>query len=419
MPKYRSNREPTQSFFLIFLVTSISVNTCGADDWPGWRGQGRDGQSKETGLLDNWPKDGPPLAWKIRDIGNGYSTPAIAQGRIFVMGGNDKGEFVYALNEADGKEIWSQRIGPLGSGGGYKGPRSTPTFDGGFVYSLGSGGDLACFNAENGKSRWQVNLKKAFNGAPGGWMYSESVLIDGPHLICTPGGNTATVVALDKKTGKPAWKGSAPGGNNAQYASPIIATVGKNKQYVTFLSGALVAMDARSGKFQWSYKKSANGTANCSTAVFSNGHVFSASGYGTGAGLVKLVGGSKGSTATEVYFTKELINHHGGFVLVNGNIYGTNERSLVCLDYLTGEVRWKERCVGKGSTAFADGHLYVRSENGPIALVKANHEKFEEVGRFNQPDRSDAAAWPHPVIANGKLYLRDQDLLLCYNIKRD
>lgn len=401
------------------LATTLACSTLvAAEDWPGWRGKNRDGKSSETGLLDRWPRGGPRLAWSIDGIGNGYSTPSVAAGRIYLMGGSSKREQVIALNEADGQKLWSTPIGPIGSGGGYAGPRSTPTLDGNSLYSLASGGELACLDVKTGKVRWQVNLKDDFRGSPGGWMYSESVLIDGPNVICTPGGSNATIVALAKKSGKLVWKGTAKGSNQAQYASHIVANFGKSKQYITFLSGALTAFDARNGKMLWSYARSANGTANCSSAIYADGHVFSASGYGTGGGTVKLTSNRQGVDAKELFFSRDIVNHHGGVVLVDGYIYGTNERSLVCLDFLTGKLQWKERCVGKGSIAFADGHLYVRSESGPVALVEASPSSYVEKGRFDQPERSGEAAWPHPVIANGKLYLRDQEKLFAYNIQK-
>jgi outer membrane protein assembly factor BamB len=261
-------------------------------------------------------------------------------------------------------------------------------------------------------------LVRDFQGAPGGWGYCESPLVDGQKLICTPGGRAATLVALNKKTGALLWKAQVPQGDGAAYSSVIAGDVDGQRQYIQFLSGGVVGIDAKTGRFLWRYDHPHNGTANCSTPIYQDGHVFAASGYGTGGGLAKLIHAGAGTRAEEVYFTKHMQNHHGGMVVVDGYLYGSNEGQLCCLDLLTGQVQWSEGRPGKGSIAFADGHLYYRNEGGPITLVEANPKKYVQQGRFDQPDRTGAPAWAHPVIANGKLLIRDQDLLLCYDIKK-
>jgi prepilin-type processing-associated H-X9-DG protein len=279
-------------------------------------------------------------------------------------------------------------------------------------------GHLLCLDVATGKIRWQKDLLKDFQGSVGGWGYSESPLIDGDKLICTPGGRTATLVALNKKTGALLWKASVPEGDPAAYSSVIAAEVDGQRQYIQFLSRGVVGVAAADGKFLWRYDSPANGTANCSTPIYHEHRVFAASGYGTGGGSVKLSRNGTTTKAEEVYFTHNMKNHHGGMVLVNGYLYGSDEGMLSCLDFKTGEVMWEDRHPGKGSIAYGDGHLYYRNEGGPIVLVEANPKKYVECGRFEQPDRSGHAAWPHPVIANGKLYIRDQDVLLCYDVKQ-
>jgi prepilin-type processing-associated H-X9-DG protein len=388
-------------------------------DWPQWQGLERTAVSREKGLLPGWPKKGPELAWKATGLGAGFSTPSIAGDRIFTMGNRGRTEYVIALSEKDGKELWATEVGPVrAGGGGYPGPRCTPTVDGASLYALGLNGDLVCLEVAKGKERWRKNLVKDFAGQVGGWGYSESPLVDGDKVICTPGGKKATLVALNKKDGETIWTAQVPQGDGAHYSSVIAANVGKQRQYIQFLRGGVVGVAAADGEFLWRYNHPANGTANCSTPIYHDGHVFAASSYGVGGGLVKLTKDGNKVKAEEVYFTKHMKNHHGGIVLLNGYLYGSNEGVLACLDFKTGEVMWEDRHPGKGSIAYADGRLYYRNEGGPIVLVEANPKKYVEKGRFNQPDRSRMPAWPHPVIANGKLYIRDQDILLCYNVKK-
>lgn len=388
-------------------------------DWPQWQGPERTALSRERGLLSSWPSGGPELLWKATGLGAGFSTPSVAQGRIFTMGNRGNTEYVIALDESNGKILWTAPVGPVRSnGGGYAGPRCTPTIDGTALYALGLNGDLLCLDVERGKERWRKSLPRDFQGAAGGWGYSESPLVDGDKVICTPGGRKATLAALDKKTGDTIWTAQVPEGDAAQYSSVIAADVAGQRQYLQFLQGGLVGVAARDGKFLWRYNKPANGTANCSTPIFDHGYAFAASDYGTGGGLVKLVRAGDRVRADEEYFTKHMKNHHGGMVLVNGYLYGANGGVLDCLNFRTGKVMWEEGRPGKGSIAYADGRLYYRNENGPIMLIEANPRRYVEKGHFNQPGRSHMSAWPHPVIANGRLYIRDQDILLCYNVKK-
>ncbi|HVJ81303.1 MAG TPA: PQQ-binding-like beta-propeller repeat protein [Planctomycetia bacterium] len=381
-------------------------------DWPAWRGKDRTGVSAEKGLLKKWPKGGPALAWRVEEMGSGYAAPAVADGKIYLMGGRDNKEYLLCLSEADGAKEWEVEVGKI-AGVGYPGPRSTPTIDDDSIVALGSEGDLVVLDKSTHAVRWKAHYGKQYGGKYGAWGFAESPLVDGDTIVCTPGGGDATMIALSKKDGEVLWKCPIPGGNTAAYSSPTIAMAGKKKQYVNFISDSLVGVDAETGKLAWRYQKSANGTANCSSAIYSAGHVLSASGYGNGGGLVKI----SPKDATEVYFKKELVNHHGGMVLVGNHVYATNEKTVLCMEFKTGKILWQNRSVGKGSIAAADGLLVVRSEQGPIALIAADPKSYRELGRFDQPDRSGEAAWPHPVIANGKLFIRDQGLLLAYRLK--
>ncbi len=389
-------------------------------DWPQWQGPDRTALSQETGLLQSWPAHGPPLAWKAKGLGGGYSTPSVAAGRVFGSGFRGDDEVVWALDETTGKLLWRTRIAKANRNIGYgEGPRSTPTVDGELLYALGVSGDLVCLETATGKERWRKHLRQDFGGRMmSGWGYSESPLVDGEKVVVTPGGQQATLVALDKKTGAPIWRAQVPQGDGAGYASAIVATVEGQRQYVQFLGRGVASVAAEDGKFLWRFDRPANGTANCSTPVFAKDCVFAASGYGTGGGLVRLSRQGDEIKAEQVYFTRNMKNQHGGMVLVNGYVYGSNEGLLTCLDFASGKVMWEERRPGKGSIAYADGQLYYRNERGPVHLVEATPTHYVEHGQFEQPSRSDKSAWPHPVIANGKLYLRDQDLLLCYNVKQ-
>lgn len=393
-------------------------------DWPGWRGPARDDISKETGLLKTWPKGGPELVWKADGLGAGYSTPSIAKGVIYLLGTEQKNtECLIALDVKTGKKLWSTPFGK--HTGGYPGPRSTPTVDGDTLYVISSDGVLISASTKGGGINWKKEFKKEFGGRHGSWAFAESPLIDGDVLICTPGGETAAIVALNKKNGDVIWKsnlselkGGKRGYSVAGYSSPIVATVHGVKQYVQFLSGGVVGVDAKSGQLLWHYDAPANGTANISTPLQFGNAIFAASGYGKGGGLAKIVESGGKFEAEEAYFLKDMQNHHGGMLILDGHLYGVADSgNVVCLNLTDGTYAWKGKSVGKGSLTYADGKLYVRSERGPVALVEANPTAFKEISRFEQPERSNQAAWPHPVVAGGKLYLRDQDLLFCYDIQ--
>jgi outer membrane protein assembly factor BamB len=415
--------------FLAAAVQPVAAQLKAAPgDWPAWRGPDRTGLSKETGLLKEWPKEGPKLLWKADGLGTGYSTPSVAGGRIYLMGTKGRKERLIALDAKDGKEIWTTEVGALA--GQRAAPRSTPTVDGDRVYVMSSDGKLVCAETAKGKVKWRKDLKANFGGRTGTWAYAESPLIDGDVLVCTPGGDNATLVALNKKTGDLIWKapvkglvakpgrrGRASPYSTAGYSSVIVAEVGGVRQYIQFLGGGVVGIAAKDGKLLWHYDNPSSGSANCSTPIFHAGQVFAASAYRNGGGAAKITRNGDKFTARQEYFVKAMQNHHGGMVLVGDYIYGTAVNSLLCVNFKTGKIAWNEESVGKGSVAYADGHLYVRGEHGEVALVEANPKEYKEKSRFDQPDRSRQMAWPYPVIAGGKLYLRDWDILLCYDVK--
>jgi outer membrane protein assembly factor BamB len=415
------------SIALCVLTLAVVVR---AEDWPQWRGPERNGVSKETGLLKQWPKSGPELLWKRTDIGGGYSTPAVIGDRIYLMADRKGEEFTLAISVQDASEIWATPVGKVGPNQGpqYPGPRSTPTVEGDRLYVLGSDGDLACLETVSGKKVWSKKLRAQFHGTPGFWAYSESVLIDGDTLVCTPGGAAATMVALNKKDGELIWKCAVPGGDAAAYSSPMVATVGSDRQYVQFVANGVIGVDAKTGKFLWRYAKTKDQAANIPTPVVHEDTVFTSTSR-NGSGLNRILVQDGTVSTKEVYYNRVPLNSIGGVVLIDGYLYGTDAKGdLVCMDFKTGEVKWRHACVDNAAITYADGMLYVRGQGGSgfgpektpsVALVEATPEGYHEKGRFEQPDHGKMPAWPHPVVANGRLYLRDLGVLLCYNVKAD
>ncbi|SRR6266542_1875381 len=397
-----------------------------ANDWPQWRGPQRSGVSQESGLLQGWPKDGPPLLWRVTEAGSGYATPAVVGDRLYLLGNDGlDNESVRALAVKDGKLIWSARLGKVGNpqqDPNFPAARSTPTVEGEWLYALGSDGDLACLEVATGKIRWHKNLRTDFAGKPGTWAYSESPLLDGDAVVCTPGGSEATLVALNKKTGAVIWKCALPEGDEAAYASAILVEASGIKQCVQLLQKGLVGVEAKTGKFLWRYGKAVSRYgANIPTPLASDGYIYTAA-AGTGGGLVKLkVDGGK-VEAEQVYFGSAFPTAIGGTVKIGNFLYGTTAQSLVCLEFTTGQLKWQQRAVAPASLCYVDGHLYLHGENGDVALVEPSPESYREKGRFtplDQPKRSNQMekAWAYPVVANGQLYIRDHGSLWCYNLK--
>lgn len=405
------------------ILSALSLSTK-ADDWPQFRGPERTGISQETGLLHEWPAEGPQLVWRVDGLGNGYSGPSVVGDRIYLINNRgDDDEFVHALSVRDGSEIWSKRIGKVGEPRqpqNHPGARSTPTVDGDHVYVFGSDGDLACLNSETGEIVWRHNVQTEFGGQIGKWAYAESPLVDGDVVVCSPGGSDATMVALNKHTGDVVWKAAIPGGDDAAYASTVIVETDGVKQYVEFLGKGVVGVDAETGKFLWRYDKSAEGSpANIPTPVTLENLVYTATGRG-GSGLVRLAVNQRAVEAEQVYLDKGLPNSIGGSVRVGDYLYGTNRSGLMCVEFETGDVQWQDRSIGASSILFADGLLILHGEdNGDLALVEATPEEYRERGRVTPPGLPDrnGKAWAYPALANGRLYVHDYGTLWCYDAK--
>ena len=418
---------------LLALATLLITAPALAADWPQWRGPDRDGRSPETGLLSEWPADGPPLAWSAEGLGSGFSSVAVVGDRIYTMGDLDDGQYVLALSRADGSHLWKTRVGDTW-GSDFPGPRATPTTDGDRLYATSTDGEVVCLAAGDGEVVWRRSLVDDFGGrlmqAMGttDWRWVESPLVDGDRLIVTPGARDAALVALDKATGETIWKASVPdlgpeGDDGAGYASVVVSEAGGVRQYVQLLGRGVVGVEAATGRFLWGYNRVANDVANIPTPLVIGDQVFASSGYGTGSVLLSLSKTDDGVAAEEVYFLPgdTMQNHHGGLILDGDHVYtgtGHNKGFPLAVKLATGEIAWGPvRAEGKGSAAiaYAEGRLYFRFQDGLMILVEATPEEYRTHGSFEIPDVS-SPSWSHPVIAGGKLYLREQDRLWVYDI---
>jgi outer membrane protein assembly factor BamB len=416
-----------------------------AADWPQWRGPNRDGVSKETGLLKTWPKEGPKLLWTFKNAGVGYSCPAVVGDRLYTMGGRDADEYLFCLDVKDPKtirELWSVKLGPIftfdfnqwGAG-----PRATPTVDGPLVYALGGQGELVCVAAADGREQWRKSMPKDLNGQVNkegggpeniGWGYTWSPLVDGEQLICTPGGPDGTVAALDKKTGKVLWR-SKEYAQQCSYASPMLAEVGGIRHYVILTYDGSTGVST-SGAVLWHYPKKFDEVL-MATPVVRGDFVFITGLKSAGCDLFKLTPKDGKIEAKRVYANKDMTTGQGGVVLYGEHLYAYSVGpEWVCMDFKTGKLLWNEKdTLGSGTLMAADGNLYLLAEDydtegGPVVQIDASPDEWHEKSRFALPERTKVLKrkeqqagklWTPPVIANGRLFLRDQELIFCYAIK--
>jgi outer membrane protein assembly factor BamB len=413
------------------LLGSLAIGlVAGATDWPTFRGADRTAVAPDTDLLKAWPDGGPPLVWDGTGAGRGYASVAIVGDRMFTLGDGlsaapDADEYLSCFDRAGGKRLWITKTGAPWTDGqpAWQSSRSTPTVDGDMVYVITPHGKLLACDTKTGREKFSVDLKQQFGGSKGdSWGYSESVLIDGNRLVCTPGGEKATMVALDKKTGRLLWSCPMQGDRGAGHASIVISNVGRRKVYIQTTAAGAFAVDAESGRFYWAYPIEKT-TAVIPTPIVRDDLVYIVAGYKRGGALLRQVPGTDGSIKVEEVFAlkPELANKHGGVVLIGDHLYGCadDQPILICAELATGNVVWKERGSGKNSAAIvaADGHLYVQYQDGTLSLVKADPSGYQEVSSFQIPGSGDRPSWAHPVILDGRLYVREQDHILCYDIR--
>ena len=396
---------------LCVLITIASSAMAAESDWPGWLGPNRDGKSLDTGLLKQWPAEGPKLLWKVDDIGVGFSSVAVTAGKVYITGDRD-GKLMISTFDLDGKPLWNTEHGR--SRGGPDGSRSTPVIDDENLYLVNGHGLIGCYDADRGQQKWSRTAKE-FGGSAGGWGYAESVLIYKNMAVFKPGGKNC-IVALDKTNGETLWK-STGFDAGPEYSSCIAVTFQGQPMIVTGANRGIVAVNADNGKLLWSNDFSAGNTANCPTPAYADGHVFWSNGYGRGGICLKLKKADGKVTANVAWTTRDMVCHHGGYVIHQGHIYGNHSGGWACLDLKTGQKKWSERAVGKGSLCFADGMLYLFSESrGRAALATCSPEGLQLKGRVEV--KGSEQSWAHPVVVGGRLYLRYHTNLYCFEVKR-
>lgn len=415
------------SFSAGLLAAALTINPMPlrAADWPQWRGPKRDGHSADTGLLKAWPAGGPQRVFKASGLGSGYAAPAVVGDRIYVLGEDDTSSYLRAVDAKEGRVLWSAALGKPGGGKNkYTGPRATPTVDQGRVFAMGQHGDVICVEAADGKEIWRWSAVNEFPGATTPeWSYGESPLVDGDLLLCTPGGTNGTLIALDKRTGKNRWISKA-WTDNATYVSILPCEIGGIHQFVQ-LAERSVAGVGPDGTLLWQAER-VGARQIIPTPIVAGNRVYVTSGYVIGCNSFEITRAGDKFSARQVYANKVMVNHHGGVVLLADHLYGySDNKGWVCQRFDTGDLVWAEKeKLRKGSISSADGMLYLREEStttgGPsaVVLLEASPKGWSEKGRLTQPDRSAKSSWAHPVIANGRLYLRDQDILLGYDVKQ-
>ncbi len=406
--------------WMVSTLSCLVVSCLQAADWAQWRGEGREGRSPDTDLLQSWPEGGPKRVWLYRDAGVGYSGPSVVGGKLFTMGARDGKVHLICLNASDGAEVWSTEFDEVLENNWGDGPRATPTYADGHVYALSGKGNLLCATAANGAKVWSVSLTEDFGGKLQNWGYTESVLVDGDKVICTPGGSQGAVLALNKKTGEKVWQSSELT-VNAQYSSPIVVEHAGKKQYIQFFQKTLAGFDPTNGKVLWKTEYPKGRTAVIPTPVYHNNIVYVTAGYGAGCKAVKL---SATNEVTELYAEDAITNHHGGVIRVGDHLYGNSDKGgWTCQKLDSGEIVWSERkALRKGAIGYADGRLYCLEEkSGTVVLAEASTQGWKEHGRFTLEPQTElrkpsGRIWTHPVIVGGRLYLRDQDLIYCYDV---
>lgn len=421
--------ESIPNVFRAAFLMAASVGTCAAacgaepGQWLQWRGPDRAGKCVEEGLRFRWDQQPPKLAWSASGMGSGYASLTIADGVGYTTGNVGGKQAVIAVDLAKGEVLWSRPVTDSVPKHGYKGSRCTPTIDGPRLFVVSSDGRLTCLSRRNGAIAWSHDFASSGGRMMSGWGFSESPLVDGDRVIATPGAPGAALAAWDAKSGRLLWKAAAPGNPAAAYASMVVSNAGGVRQYVQLMGSGLISVSAKDGRFLWRYDRIANGTANIPTPLVQGDFVFTSTGYGTGSALLKVKRGGRG--VQEVYFLKARTfeNHHGGLIAHEGHVYAGhkhNEGYPICVRVSDGEVVWggDQRGVGRGSAAVLQvgDVLIFRYQSGHVAAIRATPTKYELLGSF-MPDYQEGNSWAHPVVVDGKLYLREQDKLMCYDLR--
>jgi outer membrane protein assembly factor BamB len=409
-------------------LMATSLTEIKAQDWPQWRGPNRDGVSKETGLNLDWTAKKPQLLWTFRDAGAGYTAPVIVGNTLYSQGAGGGTDFAFALDTRTGKLIWKQSLGKQYIMDRGDGPRGSVTVDGDKLYLIRGSGQVHCLSAADGKTIWSKDFRTDLGGnimSRTDWGFSESPLVDGNLVICTPGGSNGTLAALDKATGKVVWR-SKEYTDLGGYSSPIVAVIDGVRQYIQLTRQGVVGVSAKDGKLLWSAKVAGNNTAAIPTPVYRDNIVYVTSGYGSGCAALRISKKGEAFTADVIYSNKVMINHHGGVVLVGDHIYGYSDGpGWVCQNFKTGESVWTHKVAepGKGAVLSVGGRLLCLDERtGSLTVALASPDGWKEFGRLGIPQRTtvpsmDKRVWTHPVVSNGKLYLRDHDLVFCFDLK--
>ena len=405
------------------VVCALLSNVCSSEDWPSWRGPNRDDVSTETGLLKTWPEGGPVKLWTSKDAGLGYSGVSIANGVLFTMGADgtaeESSEFVVAINVESGEKIWQTNVGQFLDNGWGGGPRSTPTISGDRLVAISGKGEVVCLSASDGVEKWRASLTELGGTIPS-WGFCESALIDGDKVLVTPGGENGTIACFNLQTGEKIWQSSEIR-EPANYSSVIAVDHFSKRQYIQLTGQKVFGLDG-DGKLLWQQDFPGR-TAVVPTPIYKDGQVYVTAGYGTGCLLLNITANNK---VEKIYDNKVMKNQHGGVLLVGDYLFGhSDDNGIICQNFSSGDLVWsdKKKNDAKIAVTYADGLLYCLDENsGECFLVEASATEYKEVSRFKMDPQTtlrnpNGGVWTHPVISNGRLYLRDQDVICCYRIK--
>jgi len=397
---------------LLLASLLLLVSAAQADDWPQWRGPNRDGRSREKGLMRKWPGTGPRKLWSVRGLGEGYSTVSVVGDVIYTTGMTGGQGRLFLISTA-GKMLGKKTYGAEATATQYRGPRSTPTVADGRVFVMSGEGVLYCFSAKNGRILWQKDTFGALGGRQLRWNVSESILVDGDQVICTPGGRNATVAALSVKNGQTLWRTNT--GCLSAYCSPIVVDHNGRRIILTMVEDGAIGIDAKTGRELWMHPHKNKYAVHAATPVYHKGKVIISSGYKYGTECLEM--NSSGTRVRKLWHVKELDNQHGGIIRVQGAVVGTGERGLVCIDIASGRINWRERGVGKGSITYADGLLFMYGEKSKeVGLAEVSAKRLGGLsGKFRVTEGS-REHWSHPVVANGVLYIRHGDSLIAYKV---